>query len=151
MAREARLQHRLRECREKAALAETERRLAELRTGGALGADAVPEWVGEAVGRTRNIFTEPYDRLPDDTPSARLDAWIEELLVAHGVTDRVFVASHLRILPWLECRVPAHGWMARVRGAVEEPWMFLSGSLGTIVVVTESEYFHEAHLGRDDS
>ncbi|MFF4690616.1 hypothetical protein [Streptomyces sp. NPDC001307] len=144
------MQQKLRERRERAALTEIEARLGELRTGRAMDTYAVPGWVGDAVSRTWDIFTEPLDRLPDDTPPARLDAWMEELLVAHGVTDRVFVASHLKILPWLECRVPAHGWTARVREAIEEPWMFLSGALDAIVIVTESEYFYEAHLGRGD-
>ncbi|MER6027651.1 hypothetical protein [Streptomyces sp. NPDC001851] len=148
---ESRVQQMLRERRETAALAETEDRLGELRGGGALLADAVPAWVGRSVGRSRSICTEPYDRLPDDTPPAQLDTWIEELLIAQGVTGRVLVASHLGILPWLECRLPARGWMARVREAIEEPWMFLSQTLDALVIVSESEYFYEAHLSRDAS
>lgn len=147
---ESRLQQKLRERRERAALEEAERRLGELRTGRALDAGAVPEWVGDAVSRTWDISTEPLDRLPDDTPPAQLDEWMEELLIVHGVTHRVFVASHLKILPWLECTVPAHGWTARVREAIDEPWMFLSGALDTLVIVAESEYFYEAHVGRGD-
>ncbi len=147
---ESRLQQKLRERREKAALAEIERGLGALRTGRAVDACAVPGWVAEAVGRTWDLFTEPRETLPDDVPPARLDEWVEELLIARGVTDRVLVASHLTIVPWLEIRVPAHEWMAQVREAMEEPWIFISGALDTIVVVTESEYFYEAHIGRDD-
>ncbi|WP_432013839.1 hypothetical protein [Streptomyces cucumeris] len=147
---ESRLQQKLRERREEAALAEIERGLGALRTGRAVDACAVPGWVAEAVSRTWDLFAEPRETLPDDVAPARLDEWVEELLIAHGVTDRVLVASHLTIVPWLEIRVPTHGWMAQVRAAVEEPWIFLSGALDTIVVVTESEYFYEAHIGRDE-
>jgi hypothetical protein len=55
------------------------------------------------------------------------------------------VASHVRPRPWLECRLPATGWAERVRGAVEEPWMFLSGSLDRLVIVTEAEYYFECY------
>jgi hypothetical protein len=54
------------------------------------------------------------------------------------------VRSHLAILPWLECEVPGHGWTARLREAIEEPRMFLSGTLGSLVIVTEAEYSYEA-------
>ncbi|CAM5403995.1 hypothetical protein SGLAM104S_05788 [Streptomyces glaucescens] len=37
-----------------------------------------------------------------------------------------------------------------MRGAIEEPWMFLSSSLDTLVV-TEGEYHCEAHVLRGGS
>jgi hypothetical protein len=61
------------------------------------------------------------------------------------VSRDVHVASHVRPRPWLECRLPATGWAERVRGAVEEPWMFLSGSLDRLVIVTEAEYYFECY------
>ncbi|MEV5725138.1 hypothetical protein AB0N50_04855 [Streptomyces pharetrae] len=147
---DSRLRQKLAERREKAALAGIEAGLGDLRPGGALEPGAVPAWVGEAIERTWDIFTEPAERLRDDTPPERLDAWLEDLLTTQGLTGRVHLASHLGILPWLECRAPGRADLARVRGAIEEPWMFLSSSLDTLVV-TEGEYHYEAHVLRGGS
>ncbi|MFF4043944.1 hypothetical protein [Streptomyces sp. NPDC001816] len=59
-----------------------------------------------------------------------------------------YAATHLGILPWLECRVPERGCTARLRCAIEQPWMFLSETLDCLVVVSEAEYYFEAYLSR---
>ncbi|MET8828628.1 hypothetical protein ABZX40_11480 [Streptomyces sp. NPDC004610] len=68
------------------------------------------------------------------------------------------MASHVGLRPWLECQVPATGWTARLRAAVEEPWMFLSGppgsgpaasgSLDRLVIVAEAEHHFEVYTAR---
>ncbi|GHH80968.1 hypothetical protein GCM10018793_37370 [Streptomyces sulfonofaciens] len=143
---ESKSQQKLRERREKAALQRIEHSLGNLLTGDSLQSDALPEWVGEAITRSWDIFTEPSEKLRDDAAPEELDAWIEGLLSEHAVTGRVYVASHLGIVPWLECRIPPQGWMATVREAIEEPWQFLSLSLDTMIIVTEAEYYFEAHV-----
>ncbi|MFJ4681980.1 hypothetical protein ACIQNG_07895 [Streptomyces sp. NPDC091377] len=155
---ESRLQHKLRERRERAALEAVEAGLGALLTGDALAADAVPEWATRAIDRSRSIHTEPDELLPDTAPPGELDAWIERLLTAQGMGDRLYVASHVGLRPWLECQVPATGWTARLRSAVEEPWMFLSGPPGSdpagpgpldrLVIVAEAEYYFEAYTAR---
>ncbi|MFE1952532.1 hypothetical protein ACFW9D_18965 [Streptomyces sp. NPDC059524] len=134
---------RLRERRERAALAAVETGLGDLWTGRGLTPDAEPAWTRAAIERAWSIHTEPDALLPDDCPPGVLDSWIEARLAEHGVGGVVHVASHVRPRPWLECRLPAMGWAQRVRGAVEEPWMFLSRSPGRLVIVTEAEYFFE--------
>ncbi|MFD5708852.1 hypothetical protein ACFWHW_00410 [Streptomyces pharetrae] len=108
-----------------------------------------PGW-GRPSNGPGTSFTEPAERLRDDTPPERLDAWLEVLLTTQGLTGRVHLASHLGIQPWLECRAPGRADLARVRGAIEEPWMFLSSSLDTLVV-TEGEYHYAAHVLRGGS
>ncbi|MFI0240883.1 hypothetical protein [Streptomyces sp. NPDC016845] len=143
---ERRLRRKLRERREQAALEVVEARLGGLRTGGALPPGGEPEWVRAAIDRSQSVRTEPDELLPEDAPPHELDAWIEGLLAAHGVTGTLYVASHVPLRPWLECTAPATGWTARLRDAVEEPWMFLSESLDRLVIVSEAEYFYEAYV-----
>ncbi|MFI7011643.1 hypothetical protein [Streptomyces sp. NPDC050145] len=143
--RESPARRRLREHRERASLAAVEAALGELRTGRGLSADEEPGWARAAIERAWSIHTEPDALLPDDSPPEVLDAWIEARLAEHGIGGDVYVASHVRPRPWLECRLPATGWAERVRGAVEEPWMFLSGPLDRLLIVSESEYHFECH------
>ncbi|MGY0018777.1 hypothetical protein [Streptomyces sp. cg35] len=145
---ESRLQQKLRERREQAALKTVEVRLGDLRTGGALRPGEEPAWARAAIDVSRGLHAEPDELISDDTTSQELDGWIEELLTAHGITGRLYVASNVSLLPWLECRVPPGGWTARVRAAVGEPWMFLSGTLDSLVVVSEAEYYFEAYARR---
>ncbi|MFI7343837.1 hypothetical protein ACIBUY_38565 [Streptomyces sp. NPDC050085] len=147
---ESRLQQRLRERREKAALESARAHLGDLLTGRTLGPAEVPTWTGEAISTTWDIFTEPAETLPDDASPAELSAWLEGLLEQQGLTGtaagRVYVATHLSDPPWLECLVGAAGWTERVRGAVEDPWMFLATTLDKAVVIAEAEYCYEAHV-----
>jgi hypothetical protein len=145
---ESRLQEKLRERREKAALEGISEKLSGLFTGRGLEAGGVPGWLGETVQGFWDRFVEPGESLSDETDPEAVDAWIEELLTRHGVTGKVYVASHLSCLPWLECQAPASGWVSRVREAIEDPWMFLSESLDVVVAVLEAEYQYEVHVGR---
>ncbi|MGW5461972.1 hypothetical protein [Streptomyces sp. NPDC003996] len=97
-----------------------------------------------AIRRSRSICTDPTDQLPDATPPEELDTWLDGLLIGNSMGGRLYVRTHLGILPWLECEVPEHGWTARLREAIEEPWMCLSGTLDSLVIVTEAEYSYEA-------
>ncbi|MCD0484578.1 hypothetical protein LO771_19805 [Streptacidiphilus sp. ASG 303] len=144
---ESRLRRELREYRENAALERIAGELSGLFTGDGLAAEAVPAWVDGTLWGFWDISAQPAAALPDDSDPRTVDAWVEELVAGHGTADRIYVGSHLGILPWLECRLPAGGWMARIRQAIEEPWMFLTGSLDFLVVVAEAEYCHEAHIG----
>ncbi|MEU8030597.1 hypothetical protein AB0C13_18430 [Streptomyces sp. NPDC049099] len=143
---ESRLQRKLREHREKAALKIIEDRLGDVRTGGSLQPGAEPEWVAAAIRRSRCIHTDPTDRLPDDTSPEELDAWLDGLLTRTSMSGRLYVRSHLGTLPWLEFEVPGQGWTARLREAIEDPWMFLSGTLDSLVIVSEAEYWYEAYV-----
>ncbi|MFF9626453.1 hypothetical protein [Streptomyces griseosporeus] len=145
---ESRLQQKLRERRERVALDGILSGLGDLLTGQALEAGTVPAWVPEAIARTWELSTDPAELLPADTPPAEVDAWVEALLVTHAFTDRLYVATHQSIRPWLECRVPPHGWTPAVRAAVEEPWMFLSVSLDTLLIVSEAEHYYEVYVAR---
>ncbi|AKJ09684.1 hypothetical protein ABB07_06510 [Streptomyces incarnatus] len=151
MAHESRLRQKLREHRERAALEIIEAKLGDVRTGGSLQPGTEPEWVTRAIRRSRSIHTDPTDRLPDDTSPEELDAWLDGLLAGNSLSGRLYVRSHLGILPWLECEVPEHGWTARLRDAIEEPWMFLSGTRDSLVIVSEAEYCYEAHVSHHDS
>ncbi|MCC5476274.1 hypothetical protein [Streptomyces barringtoniae] len=144
------MQRKLREYRERAALEIIEAKLGDVRTGGSLQPGTEPEWVTGAIGRSRSIHTAPADRLPDAVPPEQLDAWLDGLPAGNAIRGRLYVRSHLGILPWLECEVPEHDWTARLRDAIEEPWMFLSGTLDSLVIVSEAEYCYEAHVSRDD-
>ncbi|MGE7437399.1 MULTISPECIES: hypothetical protein [Kitasatospora] len=145
---ESRLQRKLRERREAAVLAELGRQLSGLLTGRGMAQEEAPPWIGETVSGFWDVFVEPYGTLPDDVEPAAVDAWIERLLTRHGVTGRVYVRSPLTGLHWLECRVPDGGWVSRVRQAVEDPWVFVSGDLDVVVAVLEGEYYYQAHVGR---
>ncbi|MFF4653542.1 hypothetical protein [Streptomyces sp. NPDC001380] len=144
---ESRLQQKLRECREKAALERITGGFSGLFTGDGLTTGAVPAWVDGTLWGFRDISARPAATLPDDSDPRTVDAWVEGMVAGRGMADRIYVGSHLGILPWLECRLPAGGWMARMREAVEEPWMFLAGSLDLLLVVAEAEYRREAHIG----
>ncbi|MET8808051.1 hypothetical protein [Streptomyces sp. NPDC004546] len=148
---ESRLQQKLREYREKAALEIIEAKLGDLRTGGSLEPGTEPDWVTAAIRRSRSIYTDPTDQLPDAAPPEELDTWLDGVLTGNSMSGRLYVRSHLGILPWLECEVPEHGWTARLREAIEEPWMFLSGTLDSLVIVTEAEYSYEAYVSHDES
>lgn len=145
---ETRLQRKLREHREKARLEEIRGKLSGLLTGNTLNADVAPAWIRETTWGFWDISVEPVETLSDESAPEAVSAWIEELLVRHGVTDRIYVASHLVGIPWLECRVPHSGWVSQVREAVEDPWEFVSGDLDVVVAVLEAEYRYEAHAGR---
>ncbi|MDH6123660.1 hypothetical protein [Kitasatospora sp. GP82] len=144
---ESKLQKKLREHREKTALEGISRKLSGLFTGQGIESSAVPAWVRETTWGFWDISVEPIETLPDDVEPEAVDRWIEGLLTRHGLAGKVYVYSHLSGLPWLECQAPASGWVSRVRDAVEDPWMFLSGSLDVVVAVLEAEYRYEAHVG----
>jgi hypothetical protein len=143
------LQQKLRERREQAALDGIVSGLGDLLTGGALRPDAVPEWVPQAVAHTWELSTEPLELLRDDSPPQEVDAWMTSLLTTHGITGRLYVATHQSIRPWLECDLPPDG-TGRVRETIEEPWMFLSGTQDGLLLVSESEYHYEAFVARAD-
>ncbi|MFJ9035279.1 hypothetical protein ACIRF8_01600 [Streptomyces sp. NPDC102406] len=145
---ESKLRQKLRERRDQVALEAIEADLGVLGTGGALPPGGEPGWVRAAIDRSLSTGTEPDELLADDTPPEELDAWIEGLLATHGMTGKLYVASHVVLRPWLECDVPATGWAARLRDAIEDPWMFLAGPLDRLVVVTEAEYCFECHVSR---
>ncbi|MBM9506041.1 hypothetical protein [Actinacidiphila acididurans] len=145
---ETRLQRKLREHREKARLDEIREKLSGLLTGNTLDADVAPAWIHETTWGFWDIFIEPLETLSDESAPEAVSAWIEELLVRHGVTGRVCVASHPVGTPWLECRVPRSGWVSQVRETIEDPWEFASGDLDVVVAVLEAEYRYEAHVGR---
>ncbi|MGY1580076.1 hypothetical protein [Streptomyces sp. MN13] len=144
------MQQKLRERREKAALNSVVAGLGPLLTGNALVPDAVPEWIPQAIARTWELSAEPVELLSDDSSPEELDAWLASLLTAHNLTARLYVATHLGIRPWLECHVLPHNRTARLREVIEEPWMFLSSSLDTLLIVSEAEYHYEAYVARAD-
>jgi hypothetical protein len=145
---ESRLQQKLRALREKAALEGIAGKLSGLYTGQGLMPDAVPSWVGETTWGFWDIFVDPLETLPDEAEPQAVDAWIEGVLTRYGITGTVYVASHVRGLPWLKCEVPEQGWVSQVRSALEDPWMFLSETLDVVVAVLEAEYRYELHVGR---
>ena len=141
---ESRLQAMLRERREKSDLQVLRERLGDVLTGQGLEASEVPGWVDEAVQGFWSVFAEPLAVLPDDAAPDALDSWIEDLLTQHGLAGTCYLASHIGLLPWAECRLSAR-WIPQVREAVEQPWIFLSPRLDTVIAIAEAEYRYEAH------
>ncbi|MGV9275134.1 hypothetical protein [Streptomyces griseosporeus] len=145
---QSRSQQKLREHRERAALKAVEAELGDLRSadGTPLRPGEEPEWVAEAIEWAFSVHTDPTDRLPDDASPQHLDAWLDRLLSTNGLTGRLHVRTYLSIHPWLAIDAPVLGWTARLRDAIEEPWMFLSGAFDTLLIVSEAEYFYEAYV-----
>ena len=141
---ESRLQAKLRERRDRSDLQVLRERLGGVLTGQGLEASEVPGWVDEAVQGFWSVFAEPLAVLPDDAAPEALDSWIADLLAQHGLPGTCYLASHIGLLPWVECR-PSDRWIPQVREVVEQPWIFLSPHLDMVIAIAEAEYRYEAH------
>ncbi|MFE6159894.1 hypothetical protein ACFQ7F_13395 [Streptomyces sp. NPDC056486] len=149
---DSKLQQKLRERREKAALEAIAGKLSGFSLGFGSVPGGEPPWLRAAIDRFQDIRTDPDDVISDETASGELDAWIQELLTRNGVAGHFYVKTHVAREPWVECRVAegGGGWAALVREAIEDPWIFLAADLSRLIVICETEYHFAAYASRAD-